>query len=1799
MFRYSFILCALLLLTGLNGLSQTQSAVVFFGVPGQYTSQLGTLSLRSPSGTNYTMSAQPFSTPENEVVVGETMVMGYAYFLYNFYNNIESQIGTVPGIRIYPITKDGIINKIKFYGPVYPYGPIQGRFVYQMIAPTALKATISSNTETCADQGVFLYTNYNIRLFSDSYVTSEISWEYSTDGNQTWKELSRTPGQDADWGLSFTAGNNIPEVKSGKVNATFRCRIIATYADQVYYSPYSPVSDVYVFLPAAPKIDESKIQKKPSCVGKATGEIFIPRSAITSGFTTIRWLLRPGNVTAPCNPDLASGAPSSCGDIIDWSPQNIPVSGGITVSNVRKGNYTLWVINPSGTAGNCYSPIQVEMTELDPLTATQDIAGSANVSCFGANDGKITVTAAGGNGATNGYFFTLVKGGTIVSAKQQAAGNSMTWNNLSGGDYSVTVEDNACSPNVIVPVHVNEPQQIKGAVFPTDPSCASPGNGSIAVVADVGSPAVASYQFKLYKDGSLVQQSGAVTSRNYTFSGLSDGNYTVQIFNNDYPSCSGWSIPASLSVVAPLTLSMNARNMVTCAGGNDGALQYSATGGSGGYIFTLTKSGVSPVSNSNGTFSALTAGSYTIKVQNSVPGCNDVLTQTVTITEPLPLQVNLQKTEITCNGARDGIVKATVSGGSGFYQYKWEQLKGGIWVTDPFWFDTDTKIDALAPGTYRVTVSDSKSTNCSVLSNTVTITELSVLQSGGVTIKDAVCLADGATVTISASGGDNSYTYAWTQDGTNYTTFTSGTALHTSGSYYFRIKDGKGCTLDLPDPSVITLPATALAFTTQLSSFNGFNISCNGAADGKITVLATGGNGGAYTGYQYKLDNGVYQSGNVFSNLGPGTYNISVKDARGCVVSGSVTLVQPSLRINATHQDIDCYGLATGSISTNIQGGATPYKLYINGTLTATPVISNLSQGTYALHVTDANGCTKDTTIVVNYLYPALNINTTTVTDIRCFGTQGGVVLGTTGGDGTYQYSLSNDNWATSRSYSSGAGLDAGVYALKVTDGRGCSLIYNNKLTLTAPPAAISFSATLSDYNGHNISCAGGNNGAAQITATGGNGAAYSGYTYAVDNGAFGSNPLLSGIKAGQHTLKVQDGRGCMVSQNYTFTESAQALGVQLVSKQDVPCAAVLTGSIMVAGNGGTGSLQYSLDGTNWQSSPVFSGLTNGDYIVTVRDANTCGITLPVKVATLNPPIVIDNITRQDIVCFGTAGTIRVQAHGGSGSFVNEYALNGGAYTSFNNNTPLGAGDYTVRVKDAAGCYSPESDLVSITAPAGLTSIVSTSDYHGMQVSCYGLTDGEINLTSSGGNGGSYQGYQYSVNGGAYTNNAQYKNIGAGNYTIKVRDGRGCEITKNIVLQQPAAPLSLVISDIAHLPCGGNPTGKITLQAAGGTLPYQYTLNNGAPQPNGVFATLPAGDYTLQVKDVNGCAASATTAVTAMFPPVTATATVTNVRCNGESNGAVILQPAGGDGSYSYQWSSAGLNGAQAPQLKAGSYSVKVTDGKGCSQSYSYEVTQPPLLALAVTGSQICDGIDDGTITTTIQGGTTPYQYALGSSNWSSDNTFRNLTAGAYTVKVQDANGCGNSQQTSITKRNVKPDANFLVASRKNAYDTLVIKEISLPAPDFVSWTFDPQAILLGYDRGTPLIKFTSPGTYWVEMQGTFGECSYKVRKDIQISDYDPLAGPSNSLPIRVIDTVILSPNPNDGNFRFQIKMSRKQQVIVSVFDLNGRILAKQQYSPALLIDDRFALGNANNGIFILRVVAENESKDVRFIISR
>ncbi|KAA2242741.1 T9SS type A sorting domain-containing protein [Chitinophaga agrisoli] len=1794
-FRTALLTCCICLLSLITTKVWGQAfySSIYIQMPGNPPHDLG-LGVKLENSQPINLLARTVPLPVPNAVYGTAE---YYHPQYRVFRN-GVQIGTVDASKIYPISDNGIPVAFNFFGPQIDFGYFKARFVYEMPDPTQIVINFNPGATVCGNAVVNLLAP-DRPLFSDNVVRTSVVWEYNINGR--WKGFDSSSNA---LSINFEVGDKIPELRTATQTLRFRYRKKAEYIGGVYglfYSEYSPETGSFTFYPPPPKTTPANILITPACYGQNNGWVSVAGNTISSPFENMRWILRPGNVAGACDPGLGNGQ-SNCGDIIDWSEGAVPVSGGLTTQKVGPGTYSLWLVSPGGSVDrNCMRSYQVVVPQLNQLLVVNNSALTTNISCYGGSDGVVSVTASGGDGANSGYFFTLETAtGTVVAGEQRAGGNVMSWSNLPAGSYRVWVRDNTCNGvRASANITLGQPPLITGQIMPIPLTCNTPGNGGIAVTADAGA---ASYEYNLYQQGNSqpIQTSGAVTARNYTFSGLSAGSYTVEIRNADHPGCDGWTAPVALDVAPPLGLQLAARDSVSCYGGNDGHLQFTGAGGSGTYQYTLSGNGIPPLTNTSGDFTGLTAGSYTITLTNAIAVCNDQAVQTYTVYQRSPLQVQLQATPITCAGKGDGILKAIAAGGSGSYKYTWQQFKGGAWVGNSFWFNTDTQIEALAPGRYRVIIEDSKAAGCTVMSDEIELSEPAPLTFTNITVQEAVCLADGAGINISASGGDGNYTYAYSLDGGNaFTNFTATDRLHTAGNYTLRVTDGAGCATIDGNTYSVTLPAAALSFSSQLSDHHGFNLSCTHAGDGSITVNGAGGNGGSYSGYQYSLNGDPYQSANRFSNLAAGAYTIRVKDGRGCEVTDHVTLTEPSIVINATKQDITCYGQSTGSITTSISGGAAPYAILMNG-VAASAAMTNLAQGDYTLHITDANGCSKDTLISIVYTYPALSIQNLALTDISCYGSTANIDFTATGGDGIYQYWLSTDNWASQTPYVIGAPLTAGDYALQFTDGHGCAVTNTGILSVTAPPAQLSFTAKLSDYNGYNISCAGGSNGFAQITATGGNGGTYSGYTYALDNGPFGSAALIQNINAGTHVLRVKDARGCEAVATYSFTESAQAIDLQLVSKQDVTCAGIPAGGIRVAGSGGAGGLQYSIDNTNWQSSGMFTGLVAGSYTVAVRDVNSCGVSITVQVNTQNAPIVVDNITRSEIVCFGTKGSINVQAHGGTGALTYEYSLDGGVFTAFNNNTGFHAGHYTVRIKDAAGCYSAVSDVLAITAPAApLTAGVTISDFNGIAISCYGLADGVINVAASGGNGDGYAGYQYSINNSAYTTNGHYSNLSTGNYQIKIQDGRGCIITRNVVLQQPAAPVSLAVTGIENLVCGAQPTGKITLQAGGGIPPYGYSLNNGAAQDDNSFAALSAGNYTLQVKDVNGCAANTTTNVTTQYPAITATANVIPVNCFGQADGAIKVSPAGGDGNYTYNWNTADLSGPDAINIPAGNYALTIADGTGCSASFNYAIVQPDLLVVTTAAGPVCDGLSDGLLDAQVQGGLTPYQYSLDEAAWQSSGSFDQLSAGTYHIKVQDANGCITANETIIPKANTRPDIDFLVASRKNALDTLAITEISLPAPDETKWAFSPEAVLLGYDKGMPLIKFNSPGTYWVEMTARFEACTYSLRKDIEINEYDPLSGPGYDVPVHVIDTVTLAPNPNEGQFRFRITLNRKQQVVVYVYTINGGIAGKKQYSNTLTIEDQFSLDNPIPGTYILRVIAESESRDIRFIITR
>ena len=375
-------------------------------------------------------------------------------------------------------------------------------------------------------------------------------------------------------------------------------------------------------------------------------------------------------------------------------------------------------------------------------------------------------------------------------------------------------------------------------------------------------------------------------------------------------------------------------------------------------------------------------------------------------------------------------------------------------------------------------------------------------------------------------------------------------------------------------------------------------------------------------------------------------------------------------------------------------------------------------------------------------------------------------------------------------------------------------------------------------------------------------------------------------------------------------------------------------------------------------------------------------------------------LAQTNVLCYGgITGSITVNVYGANGTC--QYSKDGGiTYQSSNVFTGLGSGTYAIVVKDANNCVTT-AQTVTITQPASLPSFTYTST----NALCNGANTGSITVTATGGTGTK----QYSQNGGvSYQTSNVFNGLFAGSYQIIVKDANNCVApAQTVFITEPASLPSFTYTSTNIITCNGANTGIITATAAGGTLPYQYSINGGnSYQSSNIFNSLYAGTYQIAVKDTNGCV-TPSQGVTIIQP--TAIAPVlshSNVGCLGGINGSATVSATGGTGTLTYNWQPYGGTDSTATNLSAGTYTVTITDNNSCSETATVTITQPSV-ALSIDYSYIINtscGTSLGSISVFPSGGTLNYNYLW--SNGDTTNFNQNLPVGNYSVVVTDANGC-------------------------------------------------------------------------------------------------------------------------------------------------------------------------------------------------
>ncbi|WP_221391410.1 SprB repeat-containing protein [Dyadobacter sp. NIV53] len=763
------------------------------------------------------------------------------------------------------------------------------------------------------------------------------------------------------------------------------------------------------------------------------------------------------------------------------------------------------------------------------------------------------------------------------------------------------------------------------------------------------------------------------------------------------------------------------------------------------------------------------------------------------------------------------------------------------------------------------------------------------------------------------------------------------------------------------------------------------DIACSGSGSGQITVNTAGG----LAPLQYALDGGAYVSSNVFTGLAAGNHVIKVRDASGCMATRNVTVGSSSAMLISVSAKTDetCASTANGMVTIGVTGGSAPY-LYASdgGSFGNANSFPGLAAGVHTFSVKDNNGCIAALSDTVHTTSKLL-AKVASLQNISCFGgNNGSITIGTAGSQvsGTLQFSV--DNGVTFQASNIFSGLAAGTYSVVIKD-KVCSTTINATIT---QPGDLTISADLQKA----VSCNGLSDGAVQGLAASGTAP----YQYSINGTSYANTNSFNGLPNGSYKIWTKDANGCVKESNIVAVTQPTAVSVSVLSKSDVTCFAAGNGSLTLAGSGGTVPYQFAKDGTSFQDSQVFGSLPAGNLIITLKDANGCKATVSGEI--LQPTdLVVTASNSATVSCFGGSnGQISAVASGGTG--IIKYSINTTDFVTASSFTSLTAGSYHITIRDANGCQKISS-AVTVVQASDIVPAFAKSD-----VKCFGGSDGSAAITAIGGTGA----YTYSINGVNFQAAASFQSLVAGSYVFSVKDANSCVRTINGNITQPT---DLVVSNsiIQQVLCYNGSSGIIQAASAGGTLPYQYSINAASYQALPTFSSLAVGTYKVWVKDGNGCIKE-TNSVTPNQPAdlIPSILSQTAVKCNAGSDGSVQLAATGGVAPYTFSKDSVNYQSASLfSGLNATGFRFIVKDGNGCTKGVSAQVAQP-LQAYTVTiasqASLTCYNQNIGHFEIKNNGGTSPYQVSLDNTTYQSSEVFASLSAGTYTVYGKDANNC-------------------------------------------------------------------------------------------------------------------------------------------------------------------------------------------------
>jgi len=1304
---------------------------------------------------------------------------------------------------------------------------------------------------------------------------------------------------------------------------------------------------------------------------------------------------------------------------------------------------------------------------VEPVTITYSNTTITDVACFGQNAGDLTINGA--TGGAGGFTYSIDGGSTFQA--------SNLFSSLFAGTYSFIVEDATGCQISDGGIVINEPGSALsiGIASGTDPLCAGAATGNLIIGAATGGAPAYTYDWYDVSGPTFIGNGQSISS--------AAGDFYCEV--TDANGCLETSSTVTLSDPFPISATFS-KNDVLCFGDPSGDATANPSGGVAPYSYQWD---AAAANQNTQTAINLAAGTYIVTVSD-INSCT--VNESVTITEPATaISMTKTFTNISCNGANDGSIDVTPSGGTPPYSFDWDNDGTGD-------YDDTEDLAGLSPGTYSISIMDAN--GCTIGGADVIIEP--AIEDASFTLSDTdgiICKSDGnitATITGTSGGGFSSSPVGLNLNGTTGLITPSSS---TAGVYTVTYTTPCGIFSDLSvtieaEPTVnvganivecegnaVSLSATGTApgFTWSTNGDgifgNGFALTDTympGSSDdvgGTVTLTLMAGGATACPDASSNLtltitpapvanagniptvcaNNAVVILAGSVANAGGGswstapgtsgsfsnvndlfaTYTPSPADTTNgsatiilettlngsCLLNKDTTTISilSGLYVGATVENDTCAN-GIGKVNLSAIGGNATYNYsFDGGTFSPGVFYSGLVAGTYTIQAQDGNGCMSSIeNAIINDHVPTITF-TTPLNEDTCSSSVGGIqIAGVTGGTAPYQYSIDGATYVGSNIFS---GLSAGPYSLYVKDVHGCT--GSVFMTLNNYVPTITFSSNLADdtcFNGL---------GEIEITGeTGGSGP----YTYSFDNGTtFGASNLFGGLTSSSRDIQVKDVNGCTSAiSNVSVGDYFPTITFSSNLAPDT-CSSGLGEIEIIGETGGLVPYTYSFDnGNTFGASNLLGGMSANTYPVQIKDINGCTSSIDNLVITNYTPTFSLSVTTVDDTCGIGVGEIQIAVTGGTGPY--QYSIdNGSSYNALASQTGVVAGAYNVMIMDVNGCVSTaESHTVNNYGGPVISIDVLTN------VTCFGGSDGEIQISVTGGNAP----YNYTWNGSnAFTStNSNISGLSAATYDLDIVDASGCAANAygNIV-NEPSAGVSFTYSAV-DISCNGAGDGTFTLTGAGGNGSYTYSNDNGSSYQTGAsFTTLNAGSYDLMVMDDLGCTSIAQTAT--ITDPVLLAVTINStndVNCFGDADGSMVADPAtGGTGAYYYQWydNNGGsavvgeTNLTTANVLAAGVYYIEVTDDMGCTATSPNEsIIEPAEIVFNVTTTQpLCSGNNGEIVVDVISGGTSPFNFTLDNgavwNTGTSPMNYSNLPVGNYDLNVRDANMClGTAQNAEL-----------------------------------------------------------------------------------------------------------------------------------------------------------------------------------------